>query len=65
MKKKLEEALLELDIEDREIIIMKEYEDLSYNEIAEILEIPKGTVMSRLFYARKRLAEKFKGRYDG
>jgi RNA polymerase sigma-70 factor, ECF subfamily len=60
MKDKLEEALLELDMEDREIIIMKEFENLSYNEIAETLEIPNGTVMSRLFYARKRLAEKLR-----
>jgi RNA polymerase sigma-70 factor (ECF subfamily) len=60
MKQKLEEALFKLDIEDREIIIMKEFEDLSYNEIAEALDIPKGTVMSRLFYARKRLAERLR-----
>lgn len=60
MKLKLEEALFELDVEDREIIIMREFEDLSYNEIAETMNLPKGTVMSRLFYARKKLAEIFK-----
>lgn len=61
LNQKLKEALLRLDIEDREIITLKEFENLSYNEIAETLGIAKGTVMSRLFYARKRLAEKMKG----
>lgn len=61
LNEKLEEALQLLEIEDREIIILKEFENLSYNEISETLAIPKGTVMSRLFYARKRLAEKLKG----
>ena len=51
----LETALLALSAEDREIIILKYLEGLSYDEIAEHLEIPKGTVMSRLFYARKQL----------
>ena len=58
---KLNEALQMLEIDEREIIILKEFENLSYNEIAETLGIPKGTVMSRLFYARKRLAVKLKG----
>ncbi len=55
---KMEEALNELPTNHREIIILKEFENLSYKEIAEILEIPAGTVMSKLFYARKSLAEK-------
>ena len=58
---KLQEALLRLDFEDREIIVLKVFEKLSYNEIAEILNIPAGSVMSRLFYARKKLAVKLKG----
>ncbi|RKY95830.1 MAG: hypothetical protein DRQ13_06550, partial [Ignavibacteriae bacterium] len=36
------------------------FEDHTYNEIAEILNIPIGSVMSRLFYARKKLAVKLK-----
>ncbi len=51
-------ALCQLDFEDREIIILKEFENMSYNEISESLNIPKGTVMSRLYYARKKLAKK-------
>jgi RNA polymerase sigma-70 factor, ECF subfamily len=62
LNEKLEEALHQITVEDKEIITLKEFEDLSYNEIAQILEIPAGTVMSRLFYARKRLAEKLKGK---
>lgn len=48
-------ALNRLKEKDREIIILKEFQELSYREIAEILAIPEGSVMSRLFYARKRL----------
>ena len=57
---KLQEAMEELDFNDREVIILKEFEDHTYNEIAEILNIPIGSVMSRLFYARKKLAVKLK-----
>jgi RNA polymerase sigma-70 factor (ECF subfamily) len=35
----------------------------SYDEIAELLEIPRGTVMSRLFYARKQLQAKLTGKF--
>ena len=41
----------------RETLILRELEGLSYAEIAEALEIPKGTVMSRLHYARRRAQE--------
>ena len=51
----LERALMELDAEDREIITLKHLDGLSYQELAERLQIPEGTVMSRLFHARKRL----------
>ena len=51
----LEAALLCLSPEDRELITLKYLEGLSYQELAELLQIPKGTVMSRLFYARKQL----------
>ncbi|MEO7660662.1 MAG: RNA polymerase sigma factor [Pyrinomonadaceae bacterium] len=58
----LERALLALDKNDREIITLKYLDGLSYDEIAERLEIPKGTVMSRLFYARRQLQAKLKGK---
>ena len=50
-------AIRELPAEFREIIILREYEELSYQEIAAILECPAGTVMSRLARARSRLRE--------
>ena len=49
------EALDELPEEFREIIVFRELEDLSYQEIARIAQIPLGTVMSRLSRARKLL----------
>jgi len=48
-------AIQELPIEFREIILLREYEDLSYREIASVLDCPVGTVMSRLGRARVRL----------
>ena len=49
-------ALARLKPEQREILELKHFQDCSYQEIAEILGIPQGTVMSRLYYARKELA---------
>jgi len=54
----LEMALMELDAEDRELVTLKHLDGLSYEQLAERLDIPLGTVMSRLYHARKRLAEK-------
>lgn len=48
-------ALQELPIEFREVVVMREMEELSYKEIANILDIPIGTVMSRLARGRKQL----------
>jgi RNA polymerase sigma-70 factor (ECF subfamily) len=53
----LSAALDDLPVEFREVIVLREMEDLSYREIAEIADIPIGTVMSRLARARKRLQE--------
>jgi RNA polymerase sigma-70 factor, ECF subfamily len=49
------EAIQQLPPEFREIIILREYDELFYDEIAEILRCPAGTVMSRLARARSRL----------
>jgi RNA polymerase sigma-70 factor (ECF subfamily) len=49
-------ALEGLSDRDREVLVLKEFEGLRYREIAELLSIPIGTVMSRLYSARRRLA---------
>ena len=49
------EALAELPVEFREVMVMRELEELSYKEIATIADLPIGTVMSRLARGRKRL----------
>jgi RNA polymerase sigma-70 factor, ECF subfamily len=51
----VQQALDELPVQFREILLLCEVEDMSYLEIAETLSIPAGTVMSRLFRARKAL----------
>ncbi|RKZ30966.1 hypothetical protein DRQ36_03630 [bacterium] len=50
-------AIEQLPPEQREVIILAHFENRSYIEIAEIVGIPKGTVMSRLYYARRKLAQ--------
>ena len=48
-------ALEKLDLSEREILMLREYEQLSYSEVAELLRIPVNTVRSRLFRARMAL----------
>jgi RNA polymerase sigma-70 factor (ECF subfamily) len=57
---KVQKALELLAEEDRQIIILKDLQGHSYDEIADILQIPKGTVRSRLHRARMDLKEKLK-----
>jgi RNA polymerase sigma-70 factor (ECF subfamily) len=52
----VQEALEKLDEEQRHIIVLRDVQDLSYEEISEILELPRGTVKSRLHRARAQLA---------
>jgi RNA polymerase sigma-70 factor (ECF subfamily) len=51
----LEQALGRLSVADRELITLKHLDGLSYEALAERVGIPAGTVMSRLYHARKRL----------
>ncbi len=55
-RERLWRGLEELSREHREILVLKELEGFRYGEIARILEIPEGTVASRLFHARRALA---------
>ena len=63
LKRALWEAMEELKPNEKEIIVLKDFQDLSYKEIAEILDIPIGTVMSRLFNARQALKAKIERTY--
>jgi RNA polymerase sigma-70 factor (ECF subfamily) len=55
-------ALDELAAEFREVVVLRDFEELSYKEIADIAEIPVGTVMSRLARARRKLARSITAR---
>jgi RNA polymerase sigma factor (sigma-70 family) len=61
-RKLLQEGLQELPTDYREILILREIEELSYKEISEIAKIPIGTVMSRLSRARALLQQKLVSR---
>jgi RNA polymerase sigma-70 factor, ECF subfamily len=56
-QEQVREAIQRLPVEFREIIILREYEELSYQEIAAVLACPPGTVMSRLARARAKLRD--------
>jgi len=58
----IREAMDELPAEFREILTLRHEEDLSYKEIADIAQIPPGTVMSRLARARGKLKERLAAR---
>lgn len=55
LKKTLWRGVEELPFEQREVVILRYFRQLSYAEIAELIGKPQGTVMSSLFYAKKRL----------
>jgi RNA polymerase sigma-70 factor, ECF subfamily len=57
----LRRAIAELTPEHRAVILLREVDGLSYEEISHMLECPKGTVMSRLHYARRQLQERLRG----
>lgn len=57
---RLHSALKQLSFSDREIISLQHFRGMSYEEISKLMKIPKGTVMSRLYYARRKLAELMK-----
>ena len=59
--RRLDEAIRSLTPEHRAVILLREIEGLSYEEISHVLQVPKGTVMSRLHYARLQLQTRLRG----
>ncbi len=62
VQRQLWEKVLALPRKYREVVALRDYLDLSYDEIATVLRIPRGTVMSRLHRARGRLRKELGGR---
>lgn len=61
---RIDQAIAQLSPEQRAVILMKEVEGMQYHEIAEALGCSIGTVMSRLFYARKKLQNLLRDVYE-
>ena len=63
--KLVQQMLMRMSVEDREILCLKDMHDHSYRELADIVGIPIGTVMSRLYAARQRFRQLMKvGGYE-
>lgn len=61
IRKAFEQALAELSTEHRMALILREVQGLSYQQIASVMKCRTGTVMSRLFYARRIMQKRLKG----
>ena len=64
IRARIDKAITQLSPEQRAVILMKEIEEMQYREIAEALGCSIGTVMSRLFYARKKLQNLLRDVYE-
>ena len=64
IRARIDDAIAQLSPEHRAVILMKETEDMQYHEIAEALDCSIGTVMSRLFHARKKMQEQLRNLVD-
>ena len=60
----LRQAVEELPLEFREVLVLRELDEMSYKQIAVVADLPLGTVMSRLARARKRLQQILAGRTE-
>jgi RNA polymerase sigma-70 factor, ECF subfamily len=60
LKSLIRQQLEGMDVVQREIVLLRDFHDLSYAEIAEVMEIRAGTVMSRLHRARKELRQRMR-----
>jgi RNA polymerase sigma-70 factor, ECF subfamily len=64
IRERVNAATTKLSAEQRTVLVLKELEGLEYHEIAELLNLPTGTVMSRLFYARRNLRSLLRSAYS-
>jgi RNA polymerase sigma-70 factor (ECF subfamily) len=62
---KLQEAIDELPAYHRDVILMREVGGMSYSEMARAMKVSKGTIMSRLFHARRKVKEKLTPYLEG
>jgi RNA polymerase sigma-70 factor, ECF subfamily len=65
LSQKISQALDTLPEYHRAVILLREVEGMSYEEIAEVLNVPKGTIMSRLFHARRKMQEQLQPYLEG
>jgi RNA polymerase sigma-70 factor (ECF subfamily) len=56
LRKRIDKALTQLSHEHRTVLVLHEFEEMEYKEIAKTMACSIGTVMSRLFYARRKMA---------
>ena len=65
LSSRIEAALETLPEYHRAVILLREVEGLSYEEMAKVLRVPKGTIMSRLFHARRKMQQQLEGYLEG
>ncbi len=56
LRKRIDQAMTQLSVAHRTVLVLHEFEELEYKAIAKAMKCSLGTVMSRLFYARRRMA---------
>ena len=56
LRQRIDQALGQLSYEQRTVLVLREFEQMDYKEIAKTLRCARGTVMSRLFYGRRKMA---------
>jgi RNA polymerase sigma-70 factor (ECF subfamily) len=61
LRKRIDKAMEQLSYEHRTVLILHEFEELEYKEIAKRMDCSIGTIMSRLFYARRKMASLLAG----
>ena len=61
LRERIDRALAQLSLQHRTVLVLHEFEDLEYKEIAKRMKCSIGTVMSRLFYARRRMSSLLAG----